>query len=799
MKAFTIRFFSNLSIKRKLTILAMISSGVALLTACTMFLVFDVVMSREEMINNVRMHAAIVGQNSTAALSFSDANDARQTLQSLRADPHVVSACVYDAEGRIFATYAAIGHGPGETAPPTAALPEQHRFNDGHLEIFKRILLDGQPIGAVFVRSDLQELYARIARYAITLFGVFCASAGLALFLASRLQRFIARPIQHLAETAQVVSAERNYSVRAVKESNDELGQLMDGFNEMLEQIQLRDAGLKANQDHLEEQVMLRTEQLLRMNSELSTAKDRAEAASRAKSEFLANMSHEIRTPMNSILGYADLLLAPDQNASQRLNHVNTIRRNGSHLLSIINDVLDLSKIEAGELKVEHIDCSPCQILSEIASAMRVRATERKLQFVVKIEGLIPKTIRSDPTRLRQILMNLTANAIKFTEAGWVRVLAKMSTTPDDPSPRMAFEITDSGIGIAPEQVERLFLPFAQADTSTTRKFGGTGLGLSISRRLAHELGGDITVDSAPGRGSQFTLTVETGPLNGVQYIDRCVEAFASLRAQGGPALKVNGRILLAEDGADNRDLLSCYLQKAGADVTLAENGRIACELELLARKAGTPFDLILLDMQMPELDGYGAASRLRDSGYKGPVVALTAHAMADDRDKCIRSGCSDYLSKPVDRIRLVQVVVNNLNAARAAGAETPSPSASAAAATAAAAEDAVGAAEDRQILERFLPQFVAHLPGQVALIHDLLYRGSIDQLARAVHQIKGTAGMYGFPDIGELADRAEVLAKAHESALDLNALSREIESLFTLIRQIDGYDASKEINHARN
>jgi signal transduction histidine kinase/DNA-binding response OmpR family regulator len=792
MKSY-LRVFSDLSIKRKLTILAMISSGVALMTACTMFLAFDVVMCREELTKSVQLHAAIVGQNSTAALSFNDANDARQTLMSLRADPHVVSACIYDAEGRIFATYALGQQGDPDAEVPGVVRTDTHRFADRHLEVFKQIMLDGRSIGTVFVRSDLRELNARIMRYCITLVGVFCASGGLALFLASRLQKFIARPIQHLAETARVVSAERNYSVRAVKESNDELGQLMDGFNEMLEQIQVRDAGLKAHQDHLEEEVLLRTEELLRMNSELSTARDRAEAASRAKSEFLANMSHEIRTPMSSILGYADLLLTPDQSSSQRLNHVNIIRRNGGHLLSIINDVLDLSKIEAGELKVERIECSPCQILTEIASTMRVRATERKLQFTVRVEGLIPKTISSDPTRLRQILMNLTANAIKFTESGWVRVVARMATPADDPCPRLSFEVTDSGIGINEQQVERLFQPFAQADTSTTRRFGGTGLGLSISRRLARELGGDITVDSKPGRGSQFTLVVDTGPLQGVPMLDRFTEAMSGLRAQSGPPARIEGRILLAEDGSDNRDLLSCYLQSAGGQITLAENGRIACDLESEARRNGQPFDLVVLDMQMPELDGYGAASKLRATGFKGPIIALTAHAMADDREKCIRSGCSDYLSKPVDRARLIQVVAQSLGAAQA-----PASDAAPAAVEESSMEhnEARETREDQAILQKFLPQFIDHLPGQVAQIEAMLRQRSIEQLAQAVHQIKGTAGMYGFPEVSELAARAEVAARGFKPPADPDVLAREVQPLIELIRQIEGYDLSKEGEH---
>jgi signal transduction histidine kinase/DNA-binding NarL/FixJ family response regulator len=546
-----------------------------------------------------------------------------------------------------------------------------------------------------------------------------------------------------------------------------------------------------------------------RAEAQLQHTRAAAEAANRAKSEFLANMSHEIRTPMSSILGYADLMLEPDQTPSSRLNHVNVIRRNGAHLLSVINDILDLSKIEAGELKVEQIECSPCQLLSEVASTMRVRAAERKLQLVVKIEGLIPKTIRSDPTRLRQILINLTSNAIKFTDSGWVRVVARLATPMDDPCPKLAFEITDSGIGMSADQLGRLFQPFAQADTSTTRRFGGTGLGLSITRRLARELGGDVTVDSTPGRGSQFVVTVQTGSLVGVELLERCTEALASLRAQSGPGIALHGRILLAEDGIDNRDLLSHYLRKAGAEVVLAENGRIACDLEASARQSGAPFDLIILDMQMPELDGYGAASKLRARGFKGPIIALTAHAMADDREKCIRSGCSDYLSKPVDRARLIQTVARNLGTLKSAAPSevevaaaalemAPSPGQEPVVESPAIkSEESAGTGEDEE-LQQFLPRFVSRLPQQVAELQDLLRKESIEQLGRAVHQIKGTAGMYGFGAISDVAARAEVIAKGKEGPCDLELLTREVEGMIEMIRRIEGYDATKEDQHAQ-
>jgi signal transduction histidine kinase len=497
------RFFAGLSIKRKLTLIAMLTSGVALLAACAMFMAFDVVTCRQEMIKNLKMHAAIVGSNSTAALSFNDGNDAKQTLTSLRADPHVVGALVYAADGKVFATYA---RDPGaDVRPPAEILGDGHAFVDQHLEVFQPIVLVGRAIGTVFVRSDLQELYARIRRYSATLGGVSLAAAGLAFFLASRLQRFISQPIQHLADTARAVSADKDYTVRATKTGNDELGQLTDGFNDMLDQIQLRDAGLKAHQDHLEELVEHRTEQLQKVNADLSAARDRAEAASRAKSNFLANMSHEIRTPMTAIVGYSDLMLEPSQTLSDRQDCLQIIRRNGRHLMALINDILDISKIEAGKMTVERIACDLPHLVVDVASLMRPRAVDKGLDFRLLFDGRIPQHITSDALRVKQILMNLLGNAIKFTSSGLVAL--KVDCTPiggDDSEVR--FSITDTGVGMTAEQIARLFQPFTQADESMSRKYGGTGLGLTISQRLVRIMGGDIDVDSEPGFGSTFVV-----------------------------------------------------------------------------------------------------------------------------------------------------------------------------------------------------------------------------------------------------------------------------------------------------
>ncbi len=385
------------------------------------------------------------------------------------------------------------------------------------------------------------------------------------------------------------------------------------------------------------------------------------DAATQAKSEFLANMSHEIRTPMTAILGYSDILLNDGQQQShgERVEAIQTIQRNGQYLLDLINDILDLSKIEAGKLELETVECSPVQVVSDAVSLMQVRADAKNLNLEVRYEGLIPTAIQTDPLRLRQVLINLLGNAVKFTELGTVtlKVHAPLSLGG---SPRLLFEISDTGIGMTPEQTKTLFQPFQQADTSTSRRFGGTGLGLTISKRLAEKLGGDITLTSRYGEGSIFTLAIDPGPLDNVCMANVTDSDATGQAAPDEPtsiAKELSCRILLAEDGHDNQRLIAFLLRKTGAEVDVAENGQIAFEKAVQAQSAGCPYDVILMDMQMPVMDGYQATRELRESGYTRPVVALTANAMAGDRDKCLAAGCDEFATKPIDRRALLETV----------------------------------------------------------------------------------------------------------------------------------------------
>ncbi len=398
-----------------------------------------------------------------------------------------------------------------------------------------------------------------------------------------------------------------------------------------------------------------RTEEALRKSL---AAAESAESADRAKSDFLANMSHEIRTPMTAILGFAENMLDPDQSEPERLQSVHTIRQNGEFLLGIINDILDLSKIEAGKITVENRNCQPCDIVAEVSSLMSAQAGAKGLPFIVEYVGKIPETIVSDATRLRQILINLVGNAIKFTKTGEIRLAITYVGATEDPS--LQFDVIDSGRGMTQDQQRNLFQPFMQADTSTTREFGGTGLGLAISKRFAELLGGDvIVVKTGIGTGTTFRATVATGPWNHTKMLEDPTSATVVAPSDSAfpvpSASTLQGcRILLAEDNLTNQVLVAGLLRKVGACVTKVKDGKLALDTALAENAAGNPFDCILMDMQMPVMDGYEATETLREAGYINPIIALTAHAMEGDRKKCIEAGCDDYTTKPINRTALI-------------------------------------------------------------------------------------------------------------------------------------------------
>jgi PAS domain S-box-containing protein len=509
--------------------------------------------------------------------------------------------------------------------------------------------------------------------------------------------------------------------------------------------------------------------------TEATAAKDIAEGASQAKSEFLARMSHEIRTPLNAILGFAELLRRDLGSAEQRDTYLQTIDSSGRHLLTLIDDILDLSKIEAGHMEFERIRCSPHQIIIEVLSVLRVRAQEKGLSLECRWTSGVPETILTDPARLRQLLMNLVANAIKFTDVGSVRLLATVA--PEFPEPRFVIEVHDTGIGIAEDRIHDIFVPFEQADSSITRRFGGTGLGLAISRYTARALGGDITVESRSGRGSVFRVTLNTGPLDDVRILDTPpTESLSSVKAPAPfeAARLAHSRILLVEDGETNRQLIRVVLEGVGAHVVCVENGQEG--LEAASRER---FDLILMDIQMPVMDGYTATQRLRDRGCTLPIIALTAHAMRGDREKCLAAGCSGYLSKPINIDILLQTVADALSASQA---KSSAPETSLSNGT--ERITALSLSTIRSTLPFDCPQirqivqsFIETLPGKLAEMQVADEDGDLDKLAGLAHWLMGTGGTLGFDCFTEPARRLEQLAKERQ----IDQIDDCLRELFTL------------------
>ena len=468
----------------------------------------------------------------------------------------------------------------------------------------------------------------RSAKIVISLLAIIGTVFGL--FSAWIISRGIVSPILELSESAELIAA-GNVEHRIEVDSQDEIGRLSKTFNHMVD--------------------------------DLVIAHQEAEQASHIKSAFLANMSHEIRTPMTAILGFAEIMRQKNEDP-ETIRHIDTIKKNGEYLLELINDILDVSKIEADKLEVEEIECSLIELIEDVKTLMEIRAIDKGLKLLVRIDGKVPRFILSDPIRLRQILINLLSNAIKFTKQGSVQLVIR-TIEEDSESPCLQFDVIDTGIGMTEEQISRLFQPFAQADSSTTRKYGGTGLGLTICKRLSNILGGEIYINSEYGTGTTFTVTIKMRQISDKESFDDQIfknEVKKTLSKTSTTSnFEMNYNILLAEDGLDNQKLISFLLKKSGAKVTLAENGQIAVNLALEAIEKGNPFDVILMDMQMPELDGYAATKVLRSKGFEYPIIALTAHSTNGAKEECIAAGCNHYATKPINRTQFFTTIQKSI------------------------------------------------------------------------------------------------------------------------------------------
>lgn len=787
------------SIQRKLIRVNLIAFGVAFLLL-TLALVVEVISEfKKHLVNNIVTQAIIIGKNSTAALSFNDPKAAEENLSSLRGIPTVEQAVMYSREGVVFAQYRRSGV-QSDIPRLSGSLNGEyrHHFSGGRLHVFHPIFLADETIGTLYLRSDLKGLYSLVLKNGATVVVIASLSLVVAFLLLSKLQKRLTVPLFDLFRVMQEVSRTKDYSLRVPLRSDDELGTLALGLNEMLEQIEKWGREREMHRLHLEKMVILRTaeleaanrrlqeelserikttEELGRKTGELAKTSEDLRFALESEKRFLATMSHEIRTPLNAVIGFGDILLSTPLDDYQ--NHLlSNSQKSAHHLLSLINDVLDVSKIDAGqlELKSEYFDIE--ELLGECLTIVS-SSSVKKVQWLHDIPPM-DFLVKGDSLRIKQIFLNLLGNAAKFTEEGHIRLFQVSREEPPSGSMKFLFCVEDSGIGIPPERIGSLFSPFRQVHSA---HYGGTGLGLYLSRSLARMMDGDVTVESSEGTGSRFyvSLTLQTAPKTAPGK--REPQDPLSLRDK-----YCHLRVLVAEDVEMNIFVIRELFRKFfSLEPDIARDGN-----EAVAMAQGNRYDMIFMDIQMPLLDGIGATRAIRKAGITTPIVALSAHAISDDMESARRSGMDDYIIKPVKKEsigRILQKYTGGERAKENAGEVPAAPMAD---------ERGKEHPERGSLRETALAYFTETFGGdevnarhllessmdsvrsEVREIESALKNENTVALQRALHSLKGVLLNSGLPEQGE---SAAVLNRIVRGGADPGRIKSETEALVSLLK----------------